>query len=275
MEHTKTTNIPILLPDYGVLIESREQRLSGKNTVHSHLHPSLLYIVSGSGILECENNKFDIEADSIIALTKGKTHKLIDKPRKQMTIFSIYFDEQKTELNKYIIDYLLNSDEPFAMPLFYSENIKRHLRQMLFEQNAKPPGYKISISQNLSLAILQIYRAKLRLKVSAKMPDSKERVKSVIDFISANYHEQYSLADAARLAKVSQRQFTNLCRGLTGKSYVKFLNSVRCQKAAELIKNSEMQIAAIAFESGYEDLSTFYRAFKKIYKMSPMDFKTV
>lgn len=275
MANENNRNIDKRLPDYGVLIESREKRLTGSNPVHSHSHPSLLYIISGSGILECENKQYDIEADSIITLANDKSHKLIDKPRKQMTIFSIYFEEQKTRLNKYIVDYLLNSDESFALPLFYSENIKRHLRQMLFEQNTKPPGYKISISQNLSLVILQIYRAKLNLKVSAKMPDSKERVKAVIDFITGNYHEQYGLADAARLGKVSQRQFTNLCRNLTGKSYIKFLNSVRCQKAAELIKQTEMQIAAIAFESGYEDLSTFYRAFKKIYKRSPMDFKKV
>jgi AraC-like DNA-binding protein len=265
-----------LLPDYGVLIDSRQKRLSQSELAHSHSNASILFIVYGQGVVEFERNRFDIEADSVIMLPENKKHKIIDKPRKQMTIFSVYFDEQKAGLNKNIIDSLLSTDEPFTLPLYYSENIKNHLRQMLYEQNTKPPGYKISIIQNLSLVVLQIYRAKLSQGqniISAKKPNSRERVTSVLDYISSNCHKQYGHADAARLAKVSQRQFTNICRELAGESFIKFLNSVRCTKAAELLKNTEMHIAAIAFEAGYEDLSTFYRAFKKNYKISPRQYK--
>jgi AraC-like DNA-binding protein/mannose-6-phosphate isomerase-like protein (cupin superfamily) len=276
MNHNKSHNIEILLPDYGILIESRQKRLEESNITHSHSNPSILFIVYGSGKVEFENKRFDIGADSVITLAKDMNHKISDKARKQMTIFSVYFDEEKAGLNKYILDYLLNADEPLTLPLYYSENIKRHLRQILYEQNTKPPGYKLSIKQNFSLAVLQIYRARLshgQQRISAKFPDSRERVKSVLDFISQNCHEQYGLADAARLGKVSQRQFTNICRELTGESFIKFLNSVRCKKAAELLKETEMHVAAIAFETGYEDLSTFYRAFKKNYNTSPNQFK--
>ena len=263
------------LPDYGVLVESRQKRLAASNVAHSHTSPGVLFVVYGQGVLEFENKHFNIESDSAIIMPKGREHKLSDRPRKQMTIFSVYFDALAAGLNKYIVDYLLNTDEPFTLPLYISENIKRNLRQMLYEQNTKPPGYKLSIVQNLSLVILQIYRARLNSnhKNPASSPDSNERVKSVIDFISQNCHEQYGLADAARLGKVSQRQFTNLCNNLTGMSYIKFLNLVRCKKAAELLQNTEMHIAAIAFEVGYEDLSSFYRAFKKNYKSSPLQYK--
>jgi AraC-like DNA-binding protein len=276
MNHDKSHNIEILLPDYGILIESRQKRLEESNIEHSHSNPGILFIVYGSGRVEFQNKGFDIGADSVITLAKDMNHKISDKARKQMTVFSVYFDEEKAGLNKYILDYLLNNAEPFTLPLYYSENIKRHLRQMLYEQNTKPPGYKLSIKQNLSLVALQIYRARLnhgQQKISAKLPDSSERVKSVLDFISQNCHEQYGLADAARLGKVSQRQFTNICRELTDESFIKFLNAVRCKKAVELLKQTQMQVAAIAFETGYEDLSTFYRAFKKIYKTSPNRFR--
>ncbi|MFA5293236.1 MAG: helix-turn-helix domain-containing protein [Phycisphaerae bacterium] len=272
-ENSTKTN----LPDYGVLIESRQKRLASVNIAHKHDNPSILFVVYGQGVLEFDDKSFSVESNSVIILPKDKSHKLSDKPRKQMTILSVYFDIQKTGLNKHIVDYLLESAEPFILPLYYSENIKRYLRQMLYEQNTKPPGYKLSITQNLSLAILQIYRAILKRskqKISSNPPGSSERVKSVIDFISQNCHEQYSLADAARLGKVSQRQFTNLCRNLTGISFIKFLNSVRCKKAAQLLKQTNMSAAAVAFEVGYEDLSTFYRAFKGIYKSSPIRFKT-
>jgi len=262
------------LPDNGVLVESRLERPASANIAHRHNNLSILYIVSGQGIIEFDNKKFPVNADSVITLEKEKVHKLSDKPRKAMTVFSIYFDTKISGLNKYMVDYLFASTEPFALPLYHSENIKRYLRQILYEQNTKPPGYKLSIKQNLSLAILQIYRARLAQKQkSSDSPTSRQRTKAVLDFIAQNSHEQYGLADAARLAKVSQRQFTNLCRNLTGESFIKFLNSIRCKNAAELLRQTNKPIAAIAFEIGYEDLSTFYRAFKRIYKSSPMQFK--
>ncbi len=266
----------ITLPDYGAIVESRLERPASANIAHRHNHLSILYVVSGQGIIEFDNKKFPVNADSVITLEKEKTHKLSDNPRKAMTVFSIYFDTTASGLNKYIIDYLFASTEPFALPLYYSENIKRYLRQILYEQNTKPPGYKLSIKQNLSLAILQTYRARLqqaRQKTPENPPASRERARAVLDFIAQNCHEQYGLADAARLAKVSQRQFTNLCRNLTGESFIKFLNSIRCKNAAELLKQTNKPVAAIAFEVGYEELSTFYRAFKRIYKSSPMQFK--
>lgn len=273
--HVSDTNIK--LPDYGILVESHIERPATANIAHRHNHPSILCIVSGQGFFEFDDKKFPVSADSIITLEKEKIHKLLDRPRKAMTVFSIYFDMTTAGLNKYIVDYLFSSAEPFTLPLYYSENIKRYLRQILHEQNTKPPGYKLSIKQNFSLAVLQIYRVILeqrKQKKPQKPPAGSERVKAVLDFIAQNCHEQYGLADAARLGKVSQRQFTNLCRNLTGSSFIKFLNSTRCQKAAQLLKQTDKSVAAIAFEVGYEELSTFYRAFKRIYKSSPMQLRT-
>ena len=149
---------------------------------------------------------------------------------------------------------------------------------MLHEQSNRPPGYKMGITQLFNLTLLNIYRAKLELSRNEddlKNQKSDCRVQSSLDYISANSHEQFSLSDAAKMAKVSQRQFTNICRKLTAKSFVKFMNQHRCEKAKELIVNSEMSIASIAFEVGYEDLSTFYRAFKSIYETSPLEFRKI
>ena len=260
------------LPDCGILIDSRRKRLKSKDTAHSHNHLSILYVISGAGLLELSQKEFKVVPNTIITLKKNLKHKLIDKPRQAMTVFSLYFDTEITGFNKYIVDYLFDSDEMFVLPVYYAENIKRNLRQMLYEQSNKPPGYKLAISQNLSLSILQLYRAKLYLSKQRTVETQKtsmERVQDTLEFISKNSFEQYSLSDAARMASVSQRQFTNLCRKKIGKSYKQFLNVTRCKKAKEMLEKTDMPVSAIAFEIGYEDLSTFYRAFKRYYGNVP------
>ncbi|GAI67194.1 unnamed protein product, partial [marine sediment metagenome] len=98
-------------------------------------------------------------------------------------------------------------------------------------------------------------------------------VNAVLAFLAKNYHQQISLPDAAKMAQLSQRQFTTLCRKSTNKSFTQFVNSIRCEKAKQLLTQTDMPVAAIAFEVGYEELSTFYRAFKKLHTFTPLSFR--
>ena len=276
----KSNNIKAntLLPPYGIWAESRIRRPEFTDAGHSHSHLSIIYIVSGRGVFEIPPRKFQLLPNTVITLKRQQLHKLLDQPRKAMTVFSLYFDRKKSGLDNDIIDYLFSSNEPFVLPLFYAEQIKRNIRQILREQNATPPGYKLAIRQELALAVLQIYRVRLeQSKQSAPIigSSSLDRTISVLEFIAANYHQQYSLSNAARMAQLSQRQFSNLCRKITKKSFIQFLNFKRCEKAKQLLKTTNMPVSAIAFEVGFEELSTFYRAFKKYHRIRPLDSRKI
>jgi AraC-like DNA-binding protein/mannose-6-phosphate isomerase-like protein (cupin superfamily) len=265
----------ITLPDNGIVVQSRINRPDSGHNLHSHNYLSILFVVSGQGILQLADKNYDLRPDTIVALNAGLSHKFSDKPKKQMTVFSIYFDAAKTGANKYIVDYLFNSNEPFVLPFYYAEQTRKNLRQMLYEQLKKPPGYKLGINHIFNITLLNIYRAKLVFSQNAGLHtnNSHVRVKTTLEYIETNSHEQFSLNDAAKMAGVSQRQFTKLCKKQTGRSFVKFLNYERCEKAKKLIIGTEASIASIAFETGYEDLSTFYRAFKSIYNATPLSLK--
>ncbi len=273
----KHENIHLVeLPDSGVIVASRIKRPFFGSKPHIHNHLSILYVVSGEGMLEIGEKSHQLGADSIVALRKDQMHRFLDKPRKQMTVFSIYFDIRKTKSNQPIADYLFQMKEPFTLPIYYTEQVRRTLRQILHEQSNRPPGYKLGIIELFNLTLLSIYRAKLETTKSQGSfikNDSQQRVHKALEHISRNSHEPFTLSDAARMAKVSQRQFTNLCRKQTGSSFKKFLNQQRCRKAQRLITDTEMSIASIAFEVGYEELSTFYRAFRSIYHTSPLKIR--
>jgi AraC family L-rhamnose operon regulatory protein RhaS len=81
------------------------------------------------------------------------------------------------------------------------------------------------------------------------------------------------LPEAAKSASLSQRRFSSIIRKITGSSFVEYVQSIRVQKATELLKFTNMPITAIAFEVGFEDLSTFYRSFHKVNKASPAKFR--
>jgi AraC-like DNA-binding protein len=262
-----------VLPDYGVWIESRVKRPLFDTKGHSHDHPSIIYVISGKGQVCFEDNHYNLLPHTVIPLERRRMHQIIDQPRKTMTVFSLYFDN--TEINKHIFDYLFAGSEPFELPLYYAEQVKRNLRQMLYEQSHKPPGYKLGIRQCMELTILQLYRAKLQCSQQLKSASnsSLDRVHATLNYITENCHERYTLSDGAKMANVSQRQLTNLCRKLNGTSFVQYLNAYRCTRAKALLENTDMPVSAIAFEIGFEELSSFYRAFKKHQKDSPLKYR--
>lgn len=264
------------LPKYGISVESRVERPDFGSTPHSHDQPSIIFVVSGRGTLEIQNKSHQLYPDCIVPLHKDLPHKFLDKPRKKMTVFSIYFNPELSRSNKYLVDFLFNTSEPLHLQVYYSQQVRKNLRRILNEQSTRPPGYKEAIIQLFNLTLLSVSRSKIETsknKTSPANPDSSARVRAALNYISENPHEQFSLSNAAAIACVSQRQFTALCRKITGKSFIKFLNTIRCAKAARLIKTTNTTIAAAAFEAGYEELSTFYRAFRSIYNTSPMSLR--
>ncbi len=263
------------LPESGILAKSRHQRPKFSQNPHAHSYNSIMYVVSGSGTCTIEDAKHNLQADSVILLPNGLEHMLKDQPRKNMTVFSIYFDSLTAETNKEICDYLFQGDEPFTVPVYYAKKMRQTIRQILHEQKSKPASYHLAIRQHLAQMMLQLYRLQLNNKSQphAKKDDSQTRAKETLDHISKNYFEMLSLPEAAKMAKLSQRQFSSMCKKITGKSFVQFVNTIRTERAVELLTNTEAPVAAIAFEVGYEELSTFYRAFKKLHKTTPLKYR--
>jgi AraC-like DNA-binding protein len=121
--------------------------------------------------------------------------------------------------------------------------------------------------------MLMLYRLALSGSENKASLKSHDRVLDVLDYVQSHYYETYTLSDIAADAGLSERQFANICRQLKGQSFVQYLNAIRTEKAKELLLNTSMSISAIAFEVGFEEISTFYRAFKKHQGQSPMSMR--
>lgn len=56
-------------------------------------------------------------------------------------------------------------------------------------------------------------------------------------------------------------------------SPVSYLIQYRLKKAAELLANTEMKVAVTSEECGFHDVPYFYRKFKEIYGISPIEYR--
>lgn len=75
--------------------------------------------------------------------------------------------------------------------------------------------------------------------------------------------------EAGRLLGLSEAYFLRLFHKEVRKTFRMYLREIRMVRAAELLKDHTFPIKQIAFDSGYSDLSNFYRDFKQVHGMSP------
>ncbi|MAE47133.1 MAG: hypothetical protein CMJ86_09610 [Planctomycetes bacterium] len=99
--------------------------------------------------------------------------------------------------------------------------------------------------------------------------NSMARMRSYVQDLEHHYFEATDLNAAASSLGLSRRRFTQLFRQVTDSSWLAHVRKLRIQHAQRLLTEPQKTVLSVAFECGFEDLSTFYRAFKREVGVSP------
>lgn len=100
-----------------------------------------------------------------------------------------------------------------------------------------------------------------------------KRMGNVMAFILAKNHRNISLKEVADTANMSKEAFCRFFKERTCKTYTEFLNELRIHKSCHLLQETELSISQIAYQTGFQNLSYFNRAFKKFKKETPSRFR--
>lgn len=94
------------------------------------------------------------------------------------------------------------------------------------------------------------------------------------DYIEINLDKQITLSDAAKNANFSEYHFHRLFSKYSKEKLKQFITRIKMERSAiYLVMNTEISITEIAFKYGYNSSSSYNKAFKKHYGMSPTEFR--
>ena len=98
-------------------------------------------------------------------------------------------------------------------------------------------------------------------------------VKNALAYIEENYREKLKLSDVADQIYVSQWHLSKLLNKHTGQNFSEILNTIRIEKAKELLKDPSLRIGDISEEVGFLDVAHFSRVFKKQAGISANEYR--
>src|SRR5438477_3892687 len=92
-------------------------------------------------------------------------------------------------------------------------------------------------------------------------------------FSEKHQAEPLSLGRVARVANISKHYFCKMFKKATGISFIDYLSRVRVEKSKTLLVNPNSRISEAAFASGFQSMTNFNRAFRRIVGRSPTQFR--
>jgi len=101
-----------------------------------------------------------------------------------------------------------------------------------------------------------------------------ERVKRVIELMRGDPSQNFSLGKMAQSVNLSAPYFCNLFKSITGVPPAKYLKTLRMKQATVLLTTTFLSVKQIVRHVGLADESHFVRDFKRIYGMTPSEYRS-
>jgi AraC family transcriptional regulator len=110
---------------------------------------------------------------------------------------------------------------------------------------------------------------------AARRPSARDekRIANALRRIERDCHEPLTLAALAREAAMSRYHFLRSFAQVTGLTPHQYILRMRLHRAAVRLRWTCEAISAIAYDAGFNDLSTFNRRFRRMIGMSPGAFR--
>jgi transcriptional regulator GlxA family with amidase domain len=106
-----------------------------------------------------------------------------------------------------------------------------------------------------------------------KEPDLLRRLLRAKDRMDAASHEEWPVRRLARVSCVCEAYFARSFKDAFGVPPHRYLLTRRIERAMALLRDTELSITDIAFQTGWKSLGTFGRTFRDITGESPGDLR--
>ena len=94
-------------------------------------------------------------------------------------------------------------------------------------------------------------------------------LKDALNYIDRHYKENLTLKDAAAAACMSPNYFSGFFHKALGEKFIDYVMRLRLETAEDLLQNSTDNVLNIALASGFQNISNFYKCYRKKYGYPP------
>lgn len=229
---------------------------------HFHSQIELYFIEKGEMDIIVNNNKKTLCKGELALSLSYDTHQYITNNHSRSSVFIIpaYMCEKLQEVvrGKRVANPFISDPEVVGLIkncIFRIKNEKLSELRLL--------GYIYVI---LGAIIENIDFEKTHQAIDADLSSK------ILFYLDSNFHDQISLDDLSGALGYSSYYISRYFKNCFKIGFNQYLTLLRLQNAVTLLSESQKNITYCAFESGFNSMRTFYRAFLKEFGITPKEY---
>ena len=247
--------------------------ISGKPFEHWHQRAELIYVVEGSLKIQIGKECRLCVPGDIAVVRSGEIHFILADQENRCYIatfdpvmFSPFFSEAK--FPEHFISVRQQKDACIE------KEIANQLHSIHHEAITQEPVYEALIQSR----ILQVYSLLVRHFEDDLIKDKKnlvrmEQFQTAIEYIEAHFAENITLAEVAEVINYNTAYVSKLFMTCAGVNFKTYLDDFRVKKSVKLLKTGAHTVTDIAAQCGYDNVRTFYNAFRRVTGQTPSQFR--
>ncbi|MGN7381587.1 L-rhamnose operon regulatory protein rhaS [Chlamydia abortus] len=250
--------------------------------MHHHDYVELLYVVEGSGIEIINGKKHTLQPGTASFLLPHHIHEIQGNPASPLRVYCCMFDISVLFGSRFdfeLVGRLLRSgvDLPSFVD-FKNEQIEQMnsiFSSIVREYTGSNFGKFTFIRVKLLEALLQFARELQPAAQDEFRPahDSQKRLENVIQYIHTHYAEKLTLETLSKKFNLSPPYISQGLKKLCGEGFVDYMHKIRIGSALSLLSSTDMPVADVAVEVGFDSYRSFTRVFRKLRGMTPSQYR--
>lgn len=248
---------------------------------HAHDYYEFYFFMEGNVSIQIENKIYPIHPGDILLLPPHTAHQPVihstDKPYRRFVfwISQEYYNHLFTLSPDYI--YLMQYVQMHKEYIFHTDKITFHSIQskalrLIEEMQSEYFGRHAQIPLCVNDLILHLNRIIYNQKHTKKSSEELSLCQNLCAFIEKHLDEDLSLERLSAEFYISKYHISHTFKENLGISIHQYITKKRLSLCREaMIRNIPITKACQTF--GFGDYSSFYRAFKKEYGISPKEFQ--
>lgn len=251
--------------------------VSINETIQMHSHAKdcyeIHYIDSGKGTLTLPSQSFNLTRGSLFVTGPNVMHKQIPDEINPMHELCLYIVVKNSKNSEDLLRY-------FTSHAFWLGKGNARIRQLFVriirehENNLKWSDSLISaLAIELMAEMVMLYSPVSHNLRSDSRTDLNESREWILDELFYNLCAEGTLADFAENLGVCPRQVERIVMASYGKTFKQQRQEARLAKAAIMLEDGNITVEQCAAKCGYTSVTSFSKAFKKKYSVTPKAYQ--
>lgn len=246
--------------------------------LHSHTFYEVLYCCSGNLQYLLGADRYRLHRGDVVMIPPGISHR------------PLFLGQLVEPYERYVLWFsqeFLDSVQAFCPDLNFQgdyrllrtagtpwESLGRLFERGCREAERGAPGWQGHVCGNTLQLLVELKRACSEGKIPPPMTETPELLDGLMNYIESHMSEKITLEATARQFLVSQSTISQTFRQKLGISFYRFVTQRRLIAAKSAILEGK-PLESLYEEVGFSDYSTFYRAFRREYGISPSQYRKI